>query len=99
MIEFKVVEKEEFTFVHFELKENLTPDILQKFKPPEVNSMKGIILSGRGPIWLYCYLVHHYHPTKFIATFDPRVGGAIVVESHNQIYRPGDVIDVDVSYK
>mgnify|MGYP000595483422 CR=1 FL=1 len=97
MIEFRVIEKEKFTLVHFELKENLTPDFLQKLKPPKVDGRKGVILSGRGPIWLYCYLSHYYHPTRFIATFDPRFGGAVIVESHSQDYKVGEVVKVNTN--
>ena len=78
------------------MNENVTPDILEKLNPPKVNSAKGVILSGRGPIWLYCYLVHHYHPTRFIATYDPRIG-AVVVESHTQDHKIGEIIKVKVN--
>lgn len=54
------------------------------------------MLSGRGPIWLYCYLIHYYQPTKFIATFDPRIG-AVIVESHNPDYKVGEIIEVNVN--
>lgn len=47
---------------------------------------------GRGPIWLYGFLVHFYHPTVWVATYDPRLGGAVVVESHSPGVEPGDVI-------
>ncbi len=93
---FKVIEREEFTVVHFELESSISPEILQKLKPPKVDGTKGIILSGRGPIWLYCYLCHYYHPTKFIATYDPRVSGAIVVESHGQSLEVGEIIKVKI---
>jgi len=96
MINFKVTEKNEFTIVHFELEGSITPDVLQDLRPPKVNYAKGVILSGRGPIWLYCYLAHYYHPTKFIATFDPRIG-AVIVESHSQEYKVGEVIKVNVN--
>lgn len=94
-INFKIKEKEEYTIVHSELGGNVTPEILKTIKPPKVRGTKGVVLSGRGPIWLYCYLAHYYHPTMFIATYDPRIGGAIVVESHNRTYCLGDVIKVD----
>lgn len=42
----------------------------------------GVVISGRGPIWLYAALVHHYHPAAWVATFDPRLGGGVVVERH-----------------
>lgn len=95
MIEFKVEEKNDFTIVYFELKGNIKPELLKELKPPKVNSTKGVILSGRGPIWLYCYLTHYYHPTKFIATYDPRLGGAIVVESHDTKHRVGEVVEIE----
>lgn len=91
-IEFKVIEKEEYTFLHFELKDSITPETLLYLSPPKVNATKGVVLSGRGPIWLYCYLAHYYHPTKFIATYDPRLGGAVIVESHNPNYKIGDIL-------
>jgi len=96
-IDFKTNEKEAFTIVHFELRNNITPEILQKIEPPDVKGTKGVVLSGRGPIWLYCYLAHYYHPTKFIATYDPRFDGAIVVESHTSEYKVGQIIKVEVS--
>jgi len=96
-IKFRVMGEKDYTIVHFELGNNtITPEILKKLKPPKVDGAKGVILSGRGPIWLYCYLTHYYHPTKFIATFDPRIGGAIIVESHSQNYRVGKVIKVNI---
>ncbi|MCF6095780.1 CRISPR-associated ring nuclease Crn3/Csx3 [Thermovorax subterraneus] len=68
---------------------------LRNLEPPKVYTTKGIIISLRGPIWLYCYLTHYYHITPFIATFDPRLGGGVVVESHNSKVKPGDVIRLD----
>ena len=93
---FRTEKKDEFTIVHFELEGNITPEILQELKPPEVDGTKGVVLSGRGPIWLYCHLTHYYHPTKFIATFDPRIG-AVIVESHNPDYKVGEIIEVNVN--
>ncbi|MEM1588671.1 MAG: CRISPR-associated ring nuclease Crn3/Csx3 [Candidatus Bathyarchaeia archaeon] len=90
-IKFKVEEKTEYSIVEFELENNITPDILSSLKPPNVNGQKGVILSGRGPIWLYCYLTHFYHPTRFIAVFDPRLG-AVVVQSHHPEKKVGEII-------
>lgn len=42
----------------------------------------GLILSGRGPIWLYAHLAHLAHPFAWVAVHDPRQGGAIVVARH-----------------
>ena len=91
-IEFKIIEKDEYTLLHFDLKDSITPEILLYLSPPKVNATKGVVLSGRGPIWLYCYLAHYYHPTKFIATYDPRLGGAVIVESYNPNYKIGNIL-------
>jgi len=40
-----------------------------------------------------CILVHFYHPTPFLAVYDPRVG-AVVIASHVPEFRPGDVLDI-----
>lgn len=49
--------------------------------PIGVDWRKGVLISGRGPIWLYAFLVHQCHTAVWIAVMDPR-HGAIVVEAH-----------------
>lgn len=94
-VRFKIKELRDFTVVHFELEDALKPDDLKTIEVPKVNQRKGVIISGKGPIWFYCFLVHQYHTTKFIAAYDPRLG-AVVVSSHVQHFKEGDVIDVVV---
>ena len=72
----------------------ISPEDLRVLSPPKVNGSKGVILSGRGPIWLYCFLTHFYHPTKFIATYDPRLQGAVIVETHSTAYLIGTVLNI-----
>jgi CRISPR-associated protein Csx3 len=52
--------------------------------PPEADARRdrGLILSGRGPIWLYGHLLHEAHPFAWAAVHDPRLGGAVVVARH-----------------
>jgi len=95
-VRFELKEEQEYTLIHFKLKENISPKILKDLKAPIVNPRKGVILSGRGPIWLYSYLVHYYHPTLFIATYDPRLG-AVVIESHTPKYEVGNIIKVNIN--
>jgi CRISPR-associated protein Csx3 len=52
----------------------------------------GVILSGRGPLWLYARLIHHYHPARWIAIHDPRLG-YIVVQSHCKERLEGEVLE------
>jgi len=98
-IKFNIIERDEYTILHFELCNPILPKALKSLNPPEVNPTKGVILSGRGPIWLYCYLTHHYHPTKFIATYDPRLGGAVIVESHSPQHKIGEIIKINTLNK
>lgn len=91
-IEFIADERENWTVVSFELKDVISPEDLLNLNPPKVDPTKGVLLNGRGPIWLYCYLTHYYHLTAFVATCDPRLGGAVVVESHTRDFRVGEII-------
>ncbi len=51
--------------------------------PQELKMNEGILISGRGPVWLYGFLTHLAHPFKWVAIHDPRLGGAVVVERHS----------------
>lgn len=89
---FDITEEKEFTMIKFESDGVLIPEDLYSLSPPTVRGVKGVVLSGRGPIWLYCFLTHFYHPTAFIATYDPRLEGAVIVESHSVNYTVGSVL-------
>jgi CRISPR-associated protein Csx3 len=92
-IKFNVEEENDFTFISFESESDIIcPEDLAHLTPPKINGTKGVVLSGRGPIWLYCFLTHFYHPTKFIATYDPRLDGAVVVETHAVEHQIGSVL-------
>lgn len=82
--------------VSFRLPRALTPDVLRTVAPPDHLRLgfsdKGVILSGKGPIWLYGFLVHFYHATRYIGVYDPRLRAAVVVESHTSLFAPGDLI-------
>lgn len=93
-IKFNVIEEDEYSILSFEIEGVISPEDLVGLMPPKVEGSKGVILSGRGPIWLYCFLTHFYHPTKFIATHDPRLGGAVIVETHSAAYVIGSILHV-----
>lgn len=59
---------------------------------PDIPQNIGVILSGRGPIWLYARLIHYYHPTRWIAIHDPRLG-YIVVQSHTKEHYEGEILE------
>jgi len=95
-VEFEVQEREHFTVVHFRLSAPIDPKDLSLIlsAAPVVSGNKGVIISGRGPVWLHSALAHKYHPCLWVAHYDPRVG-AIVVESHTANVNIGDVIKVE----
>jgi len=99
-IKFEVKEiKDGITLVQFELRRELEPSDLKKILPPDSVKNKfstnTVILAGRGPIWLYGFFVHYYHPVRAISVFDPRLNGAVVVESHVNDVDVGSLIKIE----
>ncbi|MDH7515423.1 MAG: CRISPR-associated ring nuclease Crn3/Csx3 [Bacteroidota bacterium] len=76
---------------------NIAPEDLKSVRlPKKIDWSKGVVLSGKGPIWLYGTLIHLCHPATWVAVDDPRIG-AVVVESHAP--EPpfvGDIIGNDI---
>lgn len=58
-------------------------------------AMGGVILSGRAPVWAFAAMTHAAHPAAWVATFDPRLGGAVVVASHTPTVKVGDIVPLD----
>jgi CRISPR-associated protein Csx3 len=100
IINFKVSGQKTYVLIEFEIS-TILPKDLKSIVPPDAvtNNFahKGVILSGRGPIWLYGFLIHFYHPTLWVATYDPRLRGAVVVESHTSDIKAGDIIPMEVT--
>jgi len=65
--------------------------------PTGIDATGGVVISGRAPIWLYGYLVHELHPTAWVACYDPRFKGAVVVATHSRQTQIGAVLPVDPS--
>ncbi len=53
---------------------------------------KVVLINGRGPVWGYGMLVHASHSTPAVATYDPRLGGYVVVATHHPANTLGQVI-------
>lgn len=87
----------QFQIIDFYIDENgiLDPrDLSSVSLPSQIDFTKGIIFSGKGPVWLFAHLVHQAHIAAWVATFDPRVG-AVVVQTHQPAMNVGDIIPVD----
>ena len=93
-MQFTATEHEKYTLVEIDTGGAITPDALFDIHPPKVRESKGVILSGRAPVWLFGYLVHHYHPCVWVATYDPRLEGAVIVESHTAAWEEGEVVSL-----
>ncbi len=97
-IRFSVKKSEGVAIVEFELTRNLTPEDLKNLRVPdpvdEKFSHMVVIISGKGPVWLYSYITHLYHVVKVLAIYDPRIDKGIVTASHSPDYSPGDLIDI-----
>lgn len=65
--------------------------------PTGIDATGGVVISGRAPIWLYGYLVHELHPTAWVACYDPRLNGAVVVATHSRQTEIGAILPVDPS--
>lgn len=64
--------------------------------PPTVRFDQGIVLEGRGPIWLYSYLTHLCHPAQWVGCYDPRLAGAVVTQSHMRGVSVGQVLKLEL---
>ncbi|RLE54367.1 MAG: hypothetical protein DRJ40_11030 [Thermoprotei archaeon] len=54
-----------------------------------------LIISSRAPIWFYCAFTHSLaHELDVLATYDPKVQGAVVVVSHVRDYAVGNVVEL-----
>lgn len=98
MVKWKVKEGAGYTVVEFEIEGGVLD---RTYLPvvvgssPEVDPKKGVVLSGRGPIWLFCALAHRYHHTLWVATHDPRLGGAVVIQTHTPELKIGDIVRME----
>lgn len=95
----KAIQHQGFSVVEIELpNQSCEPADLKSLELPDgLNHKEGLVLSGRAPVWLFAYLVHQAHIFKWVGTFDPRLGGAVVVETHGGDKQVGEVVEVPKS--
>jgi len=72
----------------------ITPEDLQNLRlPKDLDPSRGVILSGRAPVWLFGMLVHDCHFCRWVACYDPRFPGGVVVSTHSPEARVGQEIE------
>ena len=97
-IEFSINQLTNYQVLGFSLPGNgiIAPEMLKEISiPAGIDYKKGVIISGKGPVWLYAHLVHLLHISAWVAVYDPRIG-AVVVQSHSKnTYSAGDVLTAE----
>ena len=88
-VKFEITEKDGAIWINFSIPGGvLNPDDLRRIKIPRITppdhpvpvpADKTVVLSGRGPLWLYALLAHEFHMTKALGTYEPRVDDVIIV--------------------
>jgi CRISPR-associated protein Csx3 len=85
------VEGHSVTLIEFVIDGDLAPAELD-CDFPSIDATKGVVLSGRGPVWLYGALIHHYHVSRWLGTYDPRLGIVVVSTHHPDSPKVGTVL-------
>lgn len=71
------------------------PSDLSKITVPNIPADRGVVISGRAPVWLFGFLTHHFHVCQWVATFDPRLAGGVVVSRHHaDAPQVGEVVSI-----
>ena len=87
VLEWRVTVERDRTVAHFRLTAPsgvFSPEDLRSATlPSELVGRRqfGLVLSGRGPVFLFATLLHEAHVFAWVAIFDPRLG-AVVVQRH-----------------
>ena len=87
----------EKTILHFEVVGDrfIEPRVMRELDYPEIPSEKPAIIEGLMPIWMGQRLVAEYvHKAPVLAMYDPRMKAGVVVATHTEKFRVGDLIEV-----
>ena len=63
--------------------------------PKQIDWKQGVVIEGKGPLWLYGYLTHECHPAAWVGCYDTR-RGAVVVSTHTREVSVGQVLELDL---
>jgi CRISPR-associated protein Csx3 len=88
-----------YQHLHFQITTDdgvIAPADIQGLKlPGGIVFNQGIVIEGKGPIWLYAYLVHECHPAAWVGCYDPRLG-AVVVATHTHEVAVSQVLKLEL---
>ncbi len=63
--------------------------------PKHIDWKQGVVIEGKGPLWLYGYLTHECHPAAWVGCYDTR-RGAVVVSTHTREVSVGQVLELNL---
>lgn len=93
MIKFETKTDGDKVLVSFEIEGGvMSHQEMRDIIPPKVPGDMVVILSGRGSIWLYGFLVNFYSTAKAVAIYQPALGACFVIRSNCWWYKEGDII-------
>jgi CRISPR-associated protein Csx3 len=75
--------KLDFQVLDIKLRDTITPNDLKYIKFPQTDSLKGLIISGRIPLWLCSYIHSIYRNKIWVAQYDLRFG-ALITQCKNK---------------
>lgn len=96
-ISFEAVEQSNFTLLHCILhNQNLDYKRISHLHVPMLPASKGLVLSGKLPLWLTSALssLYYQHGLPWIAGYYPQSQSAVVVASRTSTCAPGDLIPI-----
>lgn len=101
-LQWEVIERDEYTLVKFKIANGgiYNATWLHTAFPPRVNRNKGVVLSGKGPIWLFSTMVRAYSKTNpwaalFSAAESGREQPSLEGRKWDEVY-PNDAPAVEV---
>ena len=86
-----------YQHLHIQLTETvIQPQAIRDLQLPPIQPDQGIVLEGKAPLWLYCYLASQCRQALWIGCYEPRLLSAIVVASHSQEIRVGETLPIEL---
>ncbi|MEB3295201.1 MAG: CRISPR-associated ring nuclease Crn3/Csx3 [Synechococcales bacterium] len=93
---FNIYDRSDYRIVKFDIPGGITtPEefatAVQAIEAQLVGSFM-LLINGRGPVWGYGMIFHAAHPTRAIATYDPRLG-YVVIQTHHTAFTIGQILN------
>lgn len=72
----------------------IDPEVLDGLElPNKFQYIQGVVIEGKAPIWLYSYLLHECRTNSWVGCYDPKLDGAVIVNSRMQDILVGSVLN------